>query len=183
MVYILSLCCICSTYGEHAQHTYCEHAQNTDDMMTMLWPLDQWLWKSFHCYIGLEKLTQNDSYIAKIHLLNRNMEMFFSMSADVYSDLTIQLALKNYHKMTLKLPKSIHWFKRYSEINFFVSWCHCWIGLEKLPQNSTRSEVMEHIPVHYNLFVALFPAVLGRWFVGCKTGWNRKPAAGYVVPL
>ena len=102
-------------------------------MMTMLWPLDQWLWKSFHCYIGLEKLTQNDSYIAKIHLLNRNMEMFFSMSADVYSDLTIQLALKNYQKMTLKLPKSIHWFKRYSEINFYVCWCvqwpHCWIGL------------------------------------------------------
>ena len=78
-------------------------------MMTMLCPLDQWLWKSLHCYVeNSEKLTQNDSYIANIHLLNQNMETSFSMSADVYNDLTIQLALKNYQKITLKLSKSIH---------------------------------------------------------------------------
>ena len=141
MVSKLNLSWTCSIYGVHSQFMlYMVNMLNILIvnmlkilMMTMLWPLDQWLWKSFHCYIGLEKLTQNDSYIAKIHLLNQNMEMSFSMSADVYSDLTIQLALKNYQKMTLKLPKSIHWFKRYSEINFFVSWCHCWICLEKLP--------------------------------------------------
>ena len=67
-------------------------------------------------------------------LLDQKLEITFSMSADVYSDLTIGLALKNYHKMGLKLPKSIHWFKRYSEINFYVSWCvqwpHCWIALK-----------------------------------------------------
>ena len=36
------------------------------------------------------------------------MEISFSMSADVYSDLMIGLAMKNYPKMTLQLPKSIH---------------------------------------------------------------------------
>ena len=40
----------------------------------------------------------------------------------MYSDLTIRLALKNYPKMTLKLPKSIHWFKRYIEIIFYIIW-------------------------------------------------------------
>ena len=39
------------------------------------------------------------------------MEICFAMSADMYSDLAIRLALKNYPKMTLHLPKSIHLFK------------------------------------------------------------------------
>ena len=34
-------------------------------------------------------------------LLDQKLEITFSMSADVYSDLTIGLALKNYHKMGL----------------------------------------------------------------------------------
>ena len=53
------------------------------------------------------------------------LEMSFSISADVYSDLTIKLALKNYPKMTHKLPKSLHWFKRYSEINQFLCQLMC----------------------------------------------------------
>ena len=69
------------------------------------------------------------------------------MSADLYShswfDLTIGLALKNYPKMTLWMSKSVHWFKRYSDIYIEVSWfvqsqliwSNYWIGLEKQPQN------------------------------------------------
>ena len=60
-------------------------------------------------------------------------------SADVYSDLTIGLALKNYPKMTPHMLKSVHWFKSYGEVFFHVSWCvqwpDHWIGLEKLPHN------------------------------------------------
>ena len=44
------------------------------------------------------------------------------MSADLYShrcsDLTFGWSLKNYPKMTLHFPKSIHWFKIYNEINY-----------------------------------------------------------------
>ena len=53
------------------------------------------------------------------------MEIFSSISADVYSDLIIGLASKNYQKMTLKFPKSIHWFKRYSEIYQFLCQLMC----------------------------------------------------------
>ena len=99
---MLNLWCTCTVYVVYAQpmvnmlNILIVNMLNIL-MMTMLCPLDQWLWKSLHCYVeNSEKLTQNDSYIANIHLLNQNMETSFSMSADVYNDLTIQLALKNY---------------------------------------------------------------------------------------
>ena len=67
------------------------------------------------------------------------IERSSSISVDVYSDLTIGLALKNYPKMTPHMLKSVHWFKSYGEVFFHVSWCvqwpDHWIGLEKLPQN------------------------------------------------
>ena len=49
------------------------------------------------------------------------MEMSFSVSADVYSDITIGLALKNYPKMTPDTLKSIHWIRSYGDVFFHVS--------------------------------------------------------------
>ena len=45
------------------------------------------------------------------------------MSADVYSDLTIGLALKNYPKKTPHMLESVHWFQSYGEVFFHVSCC------------------------------------------------------------
>ena len=45
------------------------------------------------------------------------MEMSFSMSADVYSDLTIGLASKNYPKMTPHMLKSAHWLQSYDVVS------------------------------------------------------------------
>ena len=45
------------------------------------------------------------------------MERFSSMSADVYSDLTIGLASKNYPKMTPHMLKSAHWFQSYDVVS------------------------------------------------------------------
>ena len=42
-------------------------------------------------------------------------------SADVYSDLTIGLALKNYPKKTPHMLESIHLFQSYGEVFFHVS--------------------------------------------------------------
>ena len=39
------------------------------------------------------------------------------MSADVYSDLTIGLALKNYPKMSPHMLKLIHWIQSYNDIS------------------------------------------------------------------
>ena len=63
-------------------------------------------------------------------------ELSFLMSADVYSNLTIRLALKKYPKMIFKLPKSIHWFKRYSEINSYIGWCVQWPYLLDWPRRT-----------------------------------------------
>ena len=49
------------------------------------------------------------------------MEMSFSMSADVYSDITIGLALKNYLERTPHMLESVHWFQSYGEVFFHVS--------------------------------------------------------------
>ena len=43
------------------------------------------------------------------------------MSADVYSELTIGLVMKNYPKMTPHMLKSIHWLQSYVEVFFHVS--------------------------------------------------------------
>ena len=70
---------------------------------------------------------------------SRVMERSSSMSADLYSDLTIGLGMKNYPKMTPHMPHSAHWFQSYGKVFFhvswFVQWPHQWIGHEKLPQN------------------------------------------------
>ena len=95
-------------------------------------PLDQTLWRClFPCQLMIivTSLLDWPWKTTPKRLLNCQnpstesevKELSFSMSADMYSDLTIGLALKKYPKMTLKLPKSIHWFKRYSEINFYIS--------------------------------------------------------------
>ena len=102
IVNMLNLWLTCSIYGDHGQF-----------MVNMLH-----LW--WTCSICDEHV---QFMMNMLCLLDQKLEITFSMSADVYSDLTIGLALKNYHKMGLKLPKSIHWFKRYSEINFYISWC------------------------------------------------------------
>ena len=61
------------------------------------------------------------------------------MSADLYSDLSIGLSMKNYPKMNPHMPESTHWFQSYGEVFFhvscFVQWPHHWIGHEKLPKN------------------------------------------------
>ena len=53
--------------------------------------------------------------------LSKGMEISFFMSADVYSDLTIGVALKNYPKMTPDTLKSIHWIRRYGDVFFHVN--------------------------------------------------------------
>ena len=58
-------------------------------------------------WIGLEKLPQNDPWHFEIRPLDQKLWIYsFSMSADVYNDLTIGLALKNYPKMIPNLPHS-----------------------------------------------------------------------------
>ena len=47
------------------------------------------------------------------------LEMSFSISADVYSDLSIGLALKHYPKMTPDTLNSVHWIRSY--LSFFMS--------------------------------------------------------------
>ena len=49
------------------------------------------------------------------------MERSSSMSADVYSDLTIGLASKNYPKISPHMLKSVHWIKSY--VYLFLSPC------------------------------------------------------------
>ena len=65
------------------------------------------------------------------------MEMCFSMSADVYSNLAIGLALKNCTKMTADTLKYVQWIISYEDVFFRVSLCEQWlhhlhwIGLEQ----------------------------------------------------
>ena len=59
--------------------------------------------------IGYEKLPWNDPWHIEICTRSEVMEMAFDVSAEVYSDLIIRLAMQNYPQMTLQLPKSIHW--------------------------------------------------------------------------
>ena len=65
-----------------------------------------------HHWIGLEKTPKGLSTCQNPSTGSEVMEICFAMSADMYSDLAIRLALKNYPKMTLHLPKSIHLFKK-----------------------------------------------------------------------
>ena len=66
------------------------------------------------------------------------LERSSSLSADLYIDITIGLCMKNYHKLTLNLLKSIQWLPSYGKVFINVSrcvhWPHHWIGHEKLPQ-------------------------------------------------
>ena len=68
-------------------------------------------------------------------------EDFFFKSADLYSDITIIFASKNYSKMTPHMLKSVHLIKSYRgfffQVSWFVQWPHHYIGLKKLPQNDT----------------------------------------------
>ena len=41
------------------------------------------------------------------------MEMSSSMSADLYTDLTIELVMKNYPKMTPHMSQCAQWFQSY----------------------------------------------------------------------
>ena len=70
-----------------------------------------------------------------------------SMSADLYSDLTIGLGMKNYPKMTPHKPYSMHWFPSYMKVIFhvswFVHWPHHWTGHEKLPHIDPS-----HVEIH-----------------------------------
>ena len=42
------------------------------------------------------------------------------MSADLHSDLTIELGMKNYPKMSFHVPESIHWFPSYGKVKSLV---------------------------------------------------------------
>ena len=68
-----------------------------------------------------------------------------SMSADLYSDLTIGLDMKNYPKMTPHMFYSMHCFPSYMKVVFNVSWMvqwpHHWIGHEKLPKNDPSNSL------------------------------------------
>ena len=69
-------------------------------------------------WIGIEELPQNDPGHFEIRPLDQKS---FFMSVDMYSDLTVGLALLNYSKMTLHLSKSIHWIRSYGDMFFPVS--------------------------------------------------------------
>ena len=92
----------------------------------------------------------------------KNMKMSFSISYDVYIDLTIGLALKNYPKMTLDTLKSVHWIKSWENVFIFVSWYVQWPhhrnGLEKLPQND--SPLVKIHPLDQKLWRCLFSCQL-----------------------
>ena len=76
-------------------------------MCTVTYPLD-WSWKTTpKCPLTL----WNPSTGSEV------TEISFSMSADVYSDLTIGLALKNYPKMSPHMLKLIHWIQSYNDIS------------------------------------------------------------------
>ena len=49
------------------------------------------------------------------------MERSSSMSADLYSGLTIGLDMKNYPKLTPHMQQSTHWFQSYGKVFFHVS--------------------------------------------------------------
>ena len=69
------------------------------------------------------------------------------MWADVYSDLTIGLALKNYPKMSPHMLKLIHWIQSHNDISILSADLYsCTANLtspldwpEKLPQNDPLS--------------------------------------------
>ena len=74
-----------------------------------------------HHWIVLEKLPENDPSCLNLSIGSKVVERFSSVSADVYSDLTIGSALKNYPKRTLHMLESVHWFQSYGEVFFHVS--------------------------------------------------------------
>ena len=84
----------------------------------------------------------------------QNMKMSFSISYDVYIDLTIGLVLKNYPKMTLDTLKSVHWIKSWENVFIFVQWPHHRNGLEKLPQND--SPLVKIHPLDQKLWRCIF---------------------------
>ena len=49
------------------------------------------------------------------------METSLSEVTVIYSKLTIGFAMKNYPKMTFRLPKPVHWIKSYGDVFFHVS--------------------------------------------------------------
>ena len=85
-----------------------------------------------------------------------------SMSADLYSELTIGLGMKNYPKITPHMAHSAHLFQSYGKVFFhvswFVQWPHQWIGHEKLPQNDPSYATFQ--PLVPKLWIGLLPCQL-----------------------
>ena len=111
---------------------------------------------------------------------SKDKVIFILKSADLYIhswfDLTIGLALKNYPKMTHWMSKSVHWFKRYSDIYIEVSWfvqsqliwSNYWIGLEKQPQNDPLN--VQIGPLDQKIQWYLFGV---SWFVQSQLIWSN----------
>ena len=120
MVSMLNLWWACSMYGQHAQFMVSmlnlwwacsidgEHAQIMLSMLNLWKTTPKWL---FDC--------PNPSSGSK------DTVIMILKSADLYShswfDIPIGLALKNYPKMTFRLPKSLHWIVSYGHVFFHVS--------------------------------------------------------------
>ena len=76
------------------------------------------------------------------------------MSADLYSDLTIGLGMKNYPKLTPHMPQSIHWFKSYGD--FFQCQLICTVtsllnGREILP--SISADLYGDVKIYNNIYL------------------------------
>ena len=64
------------------------------------------------------------------------------MSADVYSDLTIGLGMKNYSKLTPPILESIHWIKSYWEISVLSADLYSFdLTIEKDLQNYAKKNL------------------------------------------
>ena len=57
------------------------------------------------------------------------------MSADLYSDLTIGLGMKNYPKMTPHMPQSANWFQSYTHFFFMSADLHTDLTIELVMKN------------------------------------------------
>ena len=88
------------------------------------------------------------------------------MSADLYSDLNIGLGIKNYPKMNLHMPQSVHWFQSYRKVFFHVSWFVQWPPLTEPQTDPTdQTKQTDMFPVSSK---ETFRKVL--WVEG---GWHR----------
>ena len=108
------------------------------------------------------------------------------MSADLYSDLTIGLGMKNYPKMTPHMPQSADWFQSYTHFFFMSADLHTDLTIELVVKNYPKmtphtSKSLHWIKSYVDFSPKLIKMLLQMWLqtsVGELVQIQPRPRGG-----